>query len=52
MSIFKTPSYSNIHKRSSKVTGYPPTMPDLGSKEGMKTGHPSAKNTYKIKKPK
>ena len=46
------PKVNSIKKKSGKMTGYAPEVPELGFKAGMKTGNPSRTNTGSIKKPK
>jgi hypothetical protein len=49
---FMGPKVNSIKKKSGKLCGYPPEIPDMGHGGHAKTGHPAATNIHgKIVKP-
>ena len=50
---FLAPKYNSTKKKSSKLVGHAPVIPDLGHGGHALTGHPAAKNIAgSIRKPK
>lgn len=50
--MFLGPKVNSTKKKSGKMTGYPPEIPDFAHGGHAKLGHPAAHKVGKIVKPK